>query len=596
MLGPHFQTTIDNWPSGLSRFPDGMWGKSVVDQHLCRDMKIVNPTFNTVFRWPVENDNYDPFLNRPNKEGARDFFSRFVDGTFLELARGGAFNAVETLNETFGNGQDPAQRQSFIQFEIDACAVWLELQDQHPELRPIRLCLANTAIGNDIPDEIAELAARYDHYVGYHPYIPTKRFVETTVNKDGVEKVLRTWSEPLPGEYEFYSGRFEAMDARWRSRGWFVKWLGTEGGPVGYIKSANGDIHLQGGQGWRYESVCNHDMESFKSVMTYWLAKVAAWNAQHNNRFLGCVLFTSSRLNDQWGWFQFNADELGAVGNFMEGVEVPPPPPPPPPPPSIDIREYQRTVHLLPQNATVDQVANVMRRAFDKKQSVVWSADDAVMNPDPEQARLTAKNVIVWGDAPGGDVANWEQWVRDHYSPYPDSMVYRSFSEFEAFRFTHWPTAYRTGGVIMSGEFGNRGLNQMWGANPDYYSQFCDDNGICLKGHDGIDFHTTTGSPIYAMAAGTVYRVETDPASGNYGIHVRIDHGNGYKTTYAHLSIANVVEGQLVSGGAIIGFGGSTGNSSGPHLHLAMKQEGSTASGSGWPWDLIDPYPFMDHL
>jgi hypothetical protein len=558
-IGAHFQTTINDWPNGVAQFPNATWFKSVVDQHLCRDIKAVNPTYNTVFRWPVPDDHYDPFLNRPNLEGARDFFSRFVDGTFLELARGGAFNCVETLNETYGNGQNPDERTAFINFEYDCADVWLELQNQHPELRPIRLCLANTAIGNDIPDEIAALAVMRGHYVGYHPYIPVQNHAI------------------LPGEYPNYSGRFEAMDARWRGNGWFVDWLGTEGGPVGYIEASNGDIHLQGGQGWRYDAVCNHSLESLTNVLDYWLTRVNAWNAAHNNRWRGCVLFTSSRLNDQWGYFQYSADELGFIGDYMGGWSVPPPIIPPP-----VVREYARTVHLLPQNATDEQAQNVLGLAYDKKQSVVWSADDAIMNPDPTQAALTAKHVIVWGDVPGGSLNGWEQWVRDHYPPYPDTMTYRSFLEFEAFRFTHWPTEFRTGGLLGGG------LNQLFGTNPERYAP--------LPGHDGVDFHTVTGSSISAVAGGTVYRVETDPNAHPYGIHVRIDHGNGYKTIYGHLSTAAVIENDIVLGGMIIGYGGSTGNSTGPHLHLAMKASGSTANGSAWPHDLVDPLPYFNEL
>ena len=566
MIGPHFQTTIDHWPNGMAQFQDHTWCKSVVDQHLCRDLKIVNPSFNTVFRWPVPNDHYDPFLNRPNLEGARDFFSRFVDGTFLELAREGAFTAIETVNEVYGNGQNEDERTVFINFEYDCADVWLELQAQHPELRNIKLCLANTAIGNDIPDEIGQLAHKNKHYVCYHSYIPTQ-------NK-----------QVLPHEYPFYSGRFEQMDARWRANGWYVTWLSTEGGPVGYHVAPNGDIHLQGGQGWRYPTVCNRDMGATTAIMGYWLDRVAAWNAQHDNRHQGTMLFTSSRLNDQWGHFQFNWSELGEMGEFAEGyvVQPPEPPPPPPPPPTPTIRRYERTVHLLPQNATMAQAQAVMALAFDRKQSVVWSADDAVMNPDPSQAEITKRNVIVWGDVPGGSLTGWEQWQLDNYPPAITDMQYASFASFEDFRFSHWPTQNRTGGLLGGG------INQWFNANPDNYPT--------LPGHDGVDFHVVEGGIVYAVAPGKVYRVHTDPSTHAYGIHVRIEHQDGYKTIYGHLSIANVIEGQEISAGAIIGFGGSTGNSTGPHLHLTLKKDGSTEAGSGWPYDIIDPEPFMTGL
>ena len=108
--------------------------------------------------------------------------------------------------------------------------------------------------------------------------------------------------------------------------------------------------------------------------------------------------------------------------------------------------------------------------------------------------------------------------------------------------------------------------------------------------------HTVTGSPITAGADGVVYRVHTDPMTHAYGVHVRIQHEDGYKSIYGHLSAANVLEGDWVIAGMVIGYAGNTGNSTGPHLHLGLKLEGSSAAGSGWPYDLIDPYPYLKHL
>ncbi|MFG2057054.1 peptidoglycan DD-metalloendopeptidase family protein [Micromonospora sp. NPDC048930] len=91
-----------------------------------------------------------------------------------------------------------------------------------------------------------------------------------------------------------------------------------------------------------------------------------------------------------------------------------------------------------------------------------------------------------------------------------------------------------------------------------------------------IDFNRTDdlGDPVVASAPGTVDRV-TDLGGTSYGKYVRIDHGNGYTTYYAHLSGFNVSVGQTVGYGKVIGYVGSTGGSTGPHLHYEQRLSGN---------------------
>ena len=89
--------------------------------------------------------------------------------------------------------------------------------------------------------------------------------------------------------------------------------------------------------------------------------------------------------------------------------------------------------------------------------------------------------------------------------------------------------------------------------------------------HPGIDLAEAYGAEIRAAAAGRV--VHAGPAGG-YGIMVEIDHGNGLATRYAHMSEALVEEGQVVDKGAILGRLGSTGRSTGPHLHYEVRVDG----------------------
>jgi len=90
--------------------------------------------------------------------------------------------------------------------------------------------------------------------------------------------------------------------------------------------------------------------------------------------------------------------------------------------------------------------------------------------------------------------------------------------------------------------------------------------------HTGLDIAAPMGTPIFAAASGTVTR--SGPSGTGFGIIVAIDHGNGVETLYAHNS-RNVVEaGQTVAQGQKIAEVGSTGNSTGPHLHFEIRHNG----------------------
>ena len=140
------------------------------------------------------------------------------------------------------------------------------------------------------------------------------------------------------------------------------------------------------------------------------------------------------------------------------------------------------------------------------------------------------------------------------------------------FKFEAWPTEYRS-------------INQYFGANPQNYSQFG------LPGHEGIDIMAPMGSKIFAVAPGRITRVRTNPEGHNYGIHVRIDHIEGYRTIYAHLKQAIVRVGQQVQAGQLLGFANDTGNSFGSHLHLTLKKKDENYK--NWPYHIFDPTPFL---
>jgi murein DD-endopeptidase MepM/ murein hydrolase activator NlpD len=89
--------------------------------------------------------------------------------------------------------------------------------------------------------------------------------------------------------------------------------------------------------------------------------------------------------------------------------------------------------------------------------------------------------------------------------------------------------------------------------------------------HQGLDISAPTGTPIVAAGSGTVIFAGTQ---GGYGLTVMIDHGGGLVTLYAHQSQIIAGQGQSVSAGEVIGLIGSTGNSTGPHLHFETRLNG----------------------
>jgi murein DD-endopeptidase MepM/ murein hydrolase activator NlpD len=95
--------------------------------------------------------------------------------------------------------------------------------------------------------------------------------------------------------------------------------------------------------------------------------------------------------------------------------------------------------------------------------------------------------------------------------------------------------------------------------------------------HAGIDISVPTGTPVQATAAGTVMLAEW---AGQYGRMVIIDHGGGVQTYYAHMSRLDVIEGQWVHRGEIIGKSGSTGRATGAHLHYEVRRRGTPVNPS----------------
>jgi murein DD-endopeptidase MepM/ murein hydrolase activator NlpD len=98
--------------------------------------------------------------------------------------------------------------------------------------------------------------------------------------------------------------------------------------------------------------------------------------------------------------------------------------------------------------------------------------------------------------------------------------------------------------------------------------------------HTGVDISAQVGTPVKAAADGIVTHAEW---AGAYGRMVIIDHGNGLQTRYAHLSRFDVVPGQEIRRGDVIALSGSSGRTTGPHLHYEVRLQGTP----------VNPYPYL---
>lgn len=123
----------------------------------------------------------------------------------------------------------------------------------------------------------------------------------------------------------------------------------------------------------------------------------------------------------------------------------------------------------------------------------------------------------------------------------------------------------------------------LWPVNGRLLSRFGDrEDPFSGEGqfHTGVDISAPLGTPVHAAADGIVYHAEY---AGHYGKLVIIDHGNGMRTWYAHLSRFEVVPGQEIRRGDVLALSGDTGRTTAPHLHFEVRVGGSP----------VNPHPYL---
>jgi murein DD-endopeptidase MepM/ murein hydrolase activator NlpD len=292
---------------------------------------------------------------------------------------------------------------------------------------------------------------------------------------------------------------------------------------------------------------------------------------EHSNIIGGCMWTLGQWQNANWQ----DAIPAMTVYNVANPTPkwVPGPIDPPPPNPG-----YKSVVFKLAQEHTADEWAGIARLAHTEyKRTMTASYDNCiVMVQDGNEESY----VVVFDPDLPSQAATIQQ-LQAAGVAYQTRYYRVTTPPPTGFKMTHWPTRYKT-------------VNQRWGANPTYYAQFG------LPGHDGVDIKALLGTDILAVASGVVASIHTNPDTHNYGIHVRINHGDDWQTVYAHLERETVAVGQQVDGGAIIGKADSTGNSSGTHLHISLKRLGHTytdpVTGKVWPYNLFNPEPELMRL
>lgn len=566
--GLHFQRPINDWPRAAAILPEGTWIKYIDDVQALDEAKRVNPGVKTVLRhfdggW----HNFTLGTLEAYRQHARAFFDTFIDGTFMDYAHN--VDAIEGLNEFNAASHNQSELIERIKWVQASCEVWATEYRTRPGLEHIRLVSSNTAIGNDIPLEAARAISEHDAIAGYHPYVPTQ---------GGIVR---------ENEWPYYSGRWTEMDARFRSEGITVEWLFTEGGPIGYTGNT-----LLANDGWRHENVCNGDVTTLLSVVLYWMDNTAYWNAAHGGRALGQVLFNSGGASNEWHLFEIAQPEMDTIAAFNRDYTPPTPPPPPPPP-----RQYARTYHLLPQDATQDEVAHVTAQAYDNKQTVGFSVDDAFVTA-PE---LTRRTVYVWDVGRIVQLpdprAELEAWVETYYAPVP-AIEYRTLPQDEPATVTApvGTPAERATGQIWPGEwqdsnpYGNRYLlRDVW------------------QYHTGADMNLNSpswnadrGAPVHAITDGVV--TYAGWFNNNWGRIIVIRHDGAY-SRYAHLATMAVAQGDTVTTGQRIGTIGGAEVNLPDHLHFDISTTDVLASQPGdWPGgdldrlhrDYVDPKQWLE--
>ena len=185
---------------------------------------------------------------------------------------------------------------------------------------------------------------------------------------------------------------------------------------------------------------------------------------------------------------------------------------------------------------------------------------------NPAQANETATSVQITGAIqPGNTAATGDREFSELFASWKsmDATGVVSTTPTQTHRVSV-PSGMPVGGVTLTSDYGLRNHPILGGR----------------RNHKGVDLAGPTGTPVYATADGYVSKAER---FGSYGNYIQIEHGGELQTRYAHLSGYAIAAGQTVKKGQLIGYVGTTGRSTGPHLHYEVRVAG----------EAVDPTPYM---
>ena len=225
----------------------------------------------------------------------------------------------------------------------------------------------------------------------------------------------------------------------------------------------------------------------------------------------------------------------------------------------LNILPTDGTYHRYTDGESLDTIAKFF--GVDAQDIIEWPGNG--LDPYETDIKNPRINDGTWLIIPGGE-RELQDWgppaiTRDN----PASAAYYGEG--------HCGDIYQ--GAIGSGIF-------IWPTNSSWLSGYDYNSAI----HPAIDIGGEVGDAIYATDSGVV--VYSGWSNYGYGYLIVVDHGNGWQSAYAHLSGVGVYCGQSISQGDVIGALGSTGNSSGPHLHFELT---SSIYGKVNPWDFLLP-------
>lgn len=237
------------------------------------------------------------------------------------------------------------------------------------------------------------------------------------------------------------------------------------------------------------------------------------------------------------------------------------------------VLEYDSTViadierlnlELIDRRAEVD----ALRERLQRDERVAQRARDEVEGLTDSQRRLTSR--VAEERARHADLVQQLEADEASYAQLVAELEATSSALAEELRNSVWRAGAPGTGELVWPTDGRKTSDFGWRTHPIFGSR---------RMHTGVDISGSTGQPVVAAAEGLVLHADW---RGGYGLAVVIDHGGGVATLYAHLSSLSVAEGDVVGQGQTIGAVGSTGWSTGPHLHYEVRVNGEPRDPMAW--------------